>query len=501
MLVAVGVVDALEAVEVDEHDRGLRAAVRPGEGLVEGRVVAEPGERVGGGALAQRAHQVGGAQARRGVGGEQLEELDVLDRDRPLGAAGEQEDAAGPALRDKRDGDERADAGWPGGGRGRRGSVSTAGMDDEPASAASPARVGQGCESARRRGVAPRRVPSGPMVAAGVAASGRMLPAAGVAACAAPSGPMVAAGVAACAAPSGPMAARQVVRRARRRAVRTRRVSRRSAGGRRSDGRGGRRGVRGAERSNGRGGRRGERGADRSNGRGGRRGERGAERSDGRGRCRGVRSAQRSDGRGGRGVAAGVGHGPDQRGRLEPHEVDGGREDRARDRGRVLERGQVAACGAEPLRVGLAAAARRARRSGGQVAAAPRADPSERRRSAAANRTSLSTPMTRRRADREARSPTCGARRLARAARILGRRPSSTSAVTPRADGARGGETPLARAGPPCRLARTAAATALEPDARQQARIRREVVGRPSRQTAPTPSLHPPVPPPESVYP
>ena len=41
VLVAVGVVEALEAVEVDEHDRGLRAAVRPRERLVEGRVVAE----------------------------------------------------------------------------------------------------------------------------------------------------------------------------------------------------------------------------------------------------------------------------------------------------------------------------------------------------------------------------------------------------------------------------------------------------------------------------
>ena len=158
VLVAVGVVDALEAVEVDDDDRGLRAAVRPGEGLVEGRVVAEPGERVGGGALAQRAHQVGGAQARRGVGGEQLEELDVLDRDRPLGAAGEQEDAARPALRDERDGDEGADSVGPERHEARVGRV-VAGMDDERLGA-SPA--GWVRDASAAAGVV-QRVPSGSM--------------------------------------------------------------------------------------------------------------------------------------------------------------------------------------------------------------------------------------------------------------------------------------------------------------------------------------------------
>ena len=55
--------------------------MRSGQRLVEGRVVAEAGERVGLGALAQRAHQLGGAQARGAVGGELLEQLDVVGVD------------------------------------------------------------------------------------------------------------------------------------------------------------------------------------------------------------------------------------------------------------------------------------------------------------------------------------------------------------------------------------------------------------------------------------
>ncbi len=217
VLMAVGVVDALEAVEIDDHDRGLRAAVRPGEGLVEGRVVAEPGERVGGGALAQRAHQVGRAQARRGVGGEQFEELDVLDRDRPLGAAGEQEDAAGPALRDERDGDERADSVGPERREARVGRV-VAGMDDERLGgvaggrvrdASAAAGIGEQCRAVDGAASPRAALPSGPMAATGVASSAvpsGPMAAAGVAASAVPSGPMAAAGVAASAVPSGPSA-------------------------------------------------------------------------------------------------------------------------------------------------------------------------------------------------------------------------------------------------------------------------------------------------------
>ena len=79
--VAVGVVEELEAVDVAHDHGGGRPAVRSGQRLVEGRVVAEAGERVALGALAQRAQQLGGAQARGAVGGELLEQLDVVGVD------------------------------------------------------------------------------------------------------------------------------------------------------------------------------------------------------------------------------------------------------------------------------------------------------------------------------------------------------------------------------------------------------------------------------------
>ena len=82
MAVAVGVVEDLEAVDVAHHHGRPRAAVRAGERLVEGGMVAEAGERIGLRALAQRAHQLDGPQARGPVGGELLEQLDVAAGDR-----------------------------------------------------------------------------------------------------------------------------------------------------------------------------------------------------------------------------------------------------------------------------------------------------------------------------------------------------------------------------------------------------------------------------------
>src|SRR3954447_24782195 len=103
VLVAERVVEALEAVEVDEHDRRAGATVRVRERGVERRVMAEAGERVGRGLRAERAHERRGAQAGRGVRGEQLEELDVVDRDGAVGATGEHEQALALAVRDEFD--------------------------------------------------------------------------------------------------------------------------------------------------------------------------------------------------------------------------------------------------------------------------------------------------------------------------------------------------------------------------------------------------------------
>ena len=107
--VAVGVVEQLEAVDVaHDHGRG-RPPVRAGQGLVEGRVVAEAGERVGLGALAQRAQQLGGAQAGGAVGGELLEQLDVVGADGRRLVGDQHEGAQQLAVGEEADRDQRLD--------------------------------------------------------------------------------------------------------------------------------------------------------------------------------------------------------------------------------------------------------------------------------------------------------------------------------------------------------------------------------------------------------
>ena len=88
--------------------------------------------------------------------------------DRPLSAAGEQQDAARPALRDERDGDERADSVGPERREARVGRV-VAGMDDERLGAVAGA--GWVSDASAAAGSSASAVPRGPMAATGVAAS------------------------------------------------------------------------------------------------------------------------------------------------------------------------------------------------------------------------------------------------------------------------------------------------------------------------------------------
>ena len=205
-----------------------------------------------------------------------------------------------------------------------------------------------------------------------------------------------------------------------------------------------------------------------------------------RARCRAVRrraagvaaSAVPSGPRRGRGAAwrgAASAAGPHERRRLEPHEVDGGREDRARDRGRVLERGQARHVAQHPLRGRLGG---RPAERGDLVAQLGRraADPVEIVGAQRPGEPDLEHPDDAAvGADREARLAD-GRRGVVAAARVLGHDRLDVRGER-RADGARGGRDPHSP-GPVPRAGHTPqTSTALEPDARQQARVRREAVG------------------------
>ena len=87
-------------------------------------MVAEAGQRIALGALAQRAHQLGGTQARGPVGGELLEQLDVVGADDGRLGGGQDQGAEQLALDEESHGDHRLDPGGAQigevGGGGRR---------------------------------------------------------------------------------------------------------------------------------------------------------------------------------------------------------------------------------------------------------------------------------------------------------------------------------------------------------------------------------------------
>ena len=121
---------------------------------MEGCVVAEAGERVGLGALAQRAHQLGGPQAGGAVGGELLEQLDVVGADDGRLVGGQHEGAQQLAVGEEADGDQRLDArGAQLGevGRGRR-VVLADGEERDPVLDPRPDRLERrGAQDARQR--------------------------------------------------------------------------------------------------------------------------------------------------------------------------------------------------------------------------------------------------------------------------------------------------------------------------------------------------------------
>jgi hypothetical protein len=109
--VAVGVVDALEVVEVDDDDAdGLPACGREGgpEALLAAAVVEEAGEAVRADLLAEAVALARGVVRERGHRREALDELDLLVAERAIRAGPVDVQRADDAVvRDQRDGDER----------------------------------------------------------------------------------------------------------------------------------------------------------------------------------------------------------------------------------------------------------------------------------------------------------------------------------------------------------------------------------------------------------
>ena len=109
--VPVGVVDALEVVEVDDdHAHGASVGVRErrAQSLLAAPVVEQAGQAVGPDLLAQMVALARGVVGERGHRREALDELDLLVAERPVGARPVHVQRADHAVvRDQRDGDER----------------------------------------------------------------------------------------------------------------------------------------------------------------------------------------------------------------------------------------------------------------------------------------------------------------------------------------------------------------------------------------------------------
>ncbi len=112
---AVLVVDALEAVEVEHRDaQGLSPALcaleLAGEGLLKLGVVEQAGERIVAGQALEPLHHPGVGECDRRLGGIDLEQCDLLVEE-AVGAAGQGDERAEPATakdeRGRREGTER----------------------------------------------------------------------------------------------------------------------------------------------------------------------------------------------------------------------------------------------------------------------------------------------------------------------------------------------------------------------------------------------------------